>query len=249
MFSFRDGMQTLTDALGAGIRSTRSGATVTRIARSEGAGFDVTFHDTDGERTVHARTVLVAAHAAGAAELVREIAPPLPAVFGAMIYPPVAVVVSAYPRADVRHALDGFGFLIPAKEQRRVLGTIFTSTIFSDRVRDGHVLLTSFVGGMRQPDLARLSEEEIAELAQSEQTALLGAAPRAAFVRVTKWERAIPQYTHGHLERIAAVEQTERDIPGLFFCANYRGGISVGDCVKSADRTVGAIEEFLRSAV
>jgi oxygen-dependent protoporphyrinogen oxidase len=50
---------------------------------------------------------------------------------------------------------------------------------------------------------------------------------------VTRWERAIPQYTLGHLKRIAVVEELERRVPGLYFCANYRGGVSIGDCVKS----------------
>jgi oxygen-dependent protoporphyrinogen oxidase len=56
-------------------------------------------------------------------------------------------------------------------------------------------------------------------------------------VRVTRWPHAIPQYTLGHASRIARIEQAESDFPGLFFCANYRGGIAVGDCIKSADRT------------
>jgi protoporphyrinogen/coproporphyrinogen III oxidase len=78
--------------------------------------------------------------------------------------------------------------------------------------------------------------------------ALLGAAARPEFVRVRRWPRAIPQYNIGHAARIGRLEQAERDFPGLFFCANYRGGVSVGDCIKSADRSVGAVTAFLRGA-
>jgi oxygen-dependent protoporphyrinogen oxidase len=108
-------------------------------------------------------------------------------------------------------------------------------------------LLTTFIGGMRQPDLAQLEPDEIAVIAQTELAALLGAPARAEFVRVTRWQHAIPQYTLGHLDRIAQIERAERDIPGLFFCANYRGGIALGDCIKSADRIGDATATFLGS--
>jgi oxygen-dependent protoporphyrinogen oxidase len=145
----------------------------------------------------------------------------------------------------VRHALDGFGFLVPAKENRRILGTIFSSTLFANRAPEGIVLLSSFVGGMRQPELARADEEAIARLVQEELAEILGAPVHARWVRVTRWLRAIPQYTLGHLERIARVEAAERELPGLYFCANYRGGISVADCVKSASATADRVVSTL----
>ena len=58
------------------------------------------------------------------------------------------------------------------------------------------------------------------------------AAPQRTWVN--RWERAIPQYTLGHLGRMSVLERAERALPGLFFCANYRGGISVADCIKAS---------------
>ncbi len=83
-------------------------------------------------------------------------------------------------RADVAHALDGFGFLVPEKEHRRILGTIFSSTLFENRAPAGTVLLTTFVGGMRQPELARRDEAAIAALVQEELAACSASAPRRA---------------------------------------------------------------------
>ena len=74
---------------------------------------------------------------------------------------------------------------------------------------------------------------------------MIGAPARAEWVRVTHWPRAIPQYTLGHPGRIARIEQAESDFPGLFFCANYRGGIAVGDCIKSADRAARRVAALL----
>jgi oxygen-dependent protoporphyrinogen oxidase len=169
--------------------------------------------------------------------LVAALAPAAAQALGEMIYPPVVSVVSAYRREDVAHPLDGFGFLVPEKEKRRILGTIFSSSLFPGRGPDGMVVLTTFVGGMRQPELARAPDEDVLALVQAENAALLGAAPRAAIVRLTRWAQAIPQYSLGHLERVAATDAAQAALPGLHFCANWRGGISVGDCIKSGFAT------------
>ena len=143
------------------------------------------------------------------------------------------------------HALDGFGFLVPKKERRRILGTIFSSTLFGNRCPQGMVLLTTFVGGMRQPELAQQGEPAIAALVQDELQSLLGVRAPPQRIWVNRWERAIPQYTIGHLERVSAIEDTERALPGLFFGANYRGGISVADCIKSSRAAADRIAQCL----
>ena len=106
------------------------------------------------------------------------------------------------------------------------------------------MLLTTFVGGARNPALAGSSPDEIAAAVERELAALLGAAA-PQWREVVQWPRAIPQYTLGHLQRIAALERAEAAVPGLFFRANYRGGVSVGDCIKSADVAAAAVSAFL----
>ena len=199
-----------------------------------------------GQREFRARAVVLATPAYAAAELVAPFASDAGAALAAIPYPPVAVAISAYRRDAVRHPLDGFGVLVPQRERRNTLGTIFSSSLFENRAPPELVLLTTFVGGMRQPELARLDEDAVAALVQAEHMTLLGAHARAEFVRVRHWPRAIPQYTLGHRSRIAAIEEAERRFPGLFFCANYRGGVAIGDCVKSADRTTGHVMKCLR---
>jgi oxygen-dependent protoporphyrinogen oxidase len=146
----------------------------------------------------------------------------------------------------VRHALDGFGVLVPQRERRTILGTIFSSSLFDHRAPAGLALLTTFVGGMREPEVARRDDAAIGALVQAEHAAMLGAPARAEFVRIRRWERAIPQYTLGHLDRISAIEAAEGQFPGVFFCANYRGGVAIGDCVKVAHGMAGRVETFLR---
>lgn len=235
MLSFKRGMQTLPDAIASRLARVEFNAKAVAVTPGSG-GFTVTASGANGPRDLHARAVLLATPAAAAAKLVAPFAPQATGALAAIPYPPVAVAICAYPRGAIAHALDGFGFLVPQREGRQILGTIFSSTLFGERAPPDIALLTTFIGGMRQPDLALLDPDEISNIAQAELAALLGAPPQAKFVRVTRWPRAIPQYTLGHLDRIAQIERAERDIPGLFFCANYRGGIALGDCIKSADR-------------
>lgn len=237
MFSFRDGMQTLTDAISACLAHVRTGVHIDRIEAdaASGAAPYVLHYTINGASGCGTADVLVlAVPADAAARLSSPLLPALSPLLEAIPYPPVAEVLTGFAPAPGMHTLDGFGFLIPRVERRRILGTIFSSSIFSDRAPDGHALLTTFVGGMRQPDEALKSHDDILATALAEQQALLGTPAQPAFAHVTSWKRAIPQYVRGHLGTMRAVDEAEAARPGLFFCANYRGGISVGDCVKSA---------------
>ena len=244
MLSFAEGMQTLTDGVAARMEDLRLDTRATGMSRGD-AGWEVTAAGPRGPLTLHAKTVVLATPTNAAAQLMRTHAPCASDALDAIPYPPVASVASAYARADLAHALDGFGFLVPKKERRQILGTIFSSTLFGNRAPDGMVLLTTFVGGMRQPELAERDEAALASLVQEELESLLGvrAAPQRTWVK--RWKRAIPQYTLGHLARIAAVDEAERALPGLYLCANYRGGISVADCIKSSRTVSDRVAQYL----
>jgi len=236
-FSFRDGMQTLTDALARAAGQVDCDVKVTRVDRRPDGGFTVA-----GERfgmafERQARAVVVATPADSAAGIVQAMAPVAAEALREIPYPPVTVVASAYRRRDILHPLDGFGFLAPAKERPAVLGTLFSSTMFEDRAPSEVAVLTTFVGGRRNPELATAGDAEIRGAVQEELARLLGAGADPMWSEITRWPRAIPQYTMGHLQRIDKVEEAERSIPGLYFCANYRGGVSIGDCVKAGHAT------------
>lgn len=236
-FSFRDGMQTLTDALARAVGQVDCDVKVTRVDRCPDGGFTVT-----GERfgmafERQAGAVVIATPAHSAAGIVQAMAPVAAEALREIPYPPVTVVASAYRRREILHPLDGFGFLAPARERPAVLGTLFSSTMFENRAPTEVAVLTTFVGGRRNPDLATAGDAEIRGAVQEELARLLGAGADPMWSEVTRWPRAIPQYTMGHLLRIAKVEEAERSIPGLYFCANYRGGVSIGDCVKAGHAT------------
>ena len=246
-FSFAGGMQVLTDALAAAVAPLALGTRVTRLERDAQGGFVLHTDRLGRSARWRTRAVVLATPADTTAALLREHADDAAAALGAIDYAPVATVASCYARADIAHALDGFGCLVPRKEARQVLGVLFSSSMFDGRADAGTVLLTTFVGGQRQPHLPGLPEDEIAALVHAEHRALLGARRAPLFQRVTRWPRAIPQYALGHLGRVARASAAQRALPGLFFCANWKGGVAVGDCIKSGYHEADAVAAWLRT--
>ena len=244
-FSFREGMQTLTDALARAIDHVTTNVRVQRLARADNDAWTIT-GVRDGEIVVRrARAVILAVPAYAAAKLMREPAPATAQALAAIDYAAVASVATLYQRPNVEHPLAGFGFLVSKKEQRKILGSLFSSSMFEGRAPPDTVLLTSFVGGVRHPELFAKSDVDVAQLVQNELQSLVGARALPMWLAITRWTHAIPQYNLGHRERLQPVEDAERVLPGLFFCANYRGGVSIGDCIKSAHATTDAATRFL----
>ena len=247
-FSFKNGMQTLTDALARAVGRVVAGADVARIGRTADGRWVLT-GTRDGRPLVRrAKGIVLAVPAHVAATLVGELAPRAAHALAAIPYATLAIVASVYRRADIAHPLSGFGFLVPKREQRMVLGSLFSSSMFEGRAPDDTVLLTSFVGGMRQPELPARPDADLAAIAHGDLHALVGARNDALWTAITRWPRAIPQYNLGHRDRLRVVEDAERDQPGLVFCANYRGGVSVGDRIQAARATSEAIARFLGGA-
>jgi protoporphyrinogen/coproporphyrinogen III oxidase len=151
----------------------------------------------------------------------------------AIPYAPVAVVVLGFARGAVAHPLDGFGVLVPAIERRRVLGVLFSSSLFSGRAPDHHVTLTTFVGGTRQPELIDLTPAALVTLVCDELTQLVGAFGEPAFQHVVVWRRAIPQYVVGYGRWLDLLAQVEAATPGLALAGNYREGVSLGEALAS----------------
>ena len=133
---------------------------------------------------------------------------------GSITYPAVAVVALGFRREDVAHPLDGFGLLVPEVERRHVLGVIFSSTLFPGRAPEGHVMLTAFVGGVRNPDLANADVHTITARVLDDLRLLLGAKGEPTFRAFHLWSKAIPQYdlTYSRFKEI--MDEAERRNPG-----------------------------------
>lgn len=245
MFSFRGGMETLVSAITARLHRVELQAGVAGIEGFDD-GYALEVQGQGGTRTVRGRCLVLAVPAHAAAPLVEKLVPAAANALAAIPYPPVTVVYSGWRRDAIGHPLDGFGMLVPECEGKNILGSIFSSTLFEGRAAPERVLLTSFVGGARQPELAGLDDAQLRALVCGDLALLLQARGGPEFCEIRRWPRAIPQYAVGHSAAMAAVEAAENALPGLYFCANYRGGISISDCIQSAERTVLALATRLQ---
>jgi oxygen-dependent protoporphyrinogen oxidase len=156
-------------------------------------------------------------------------------------HPPVAVLTLGFRREDVSHPLDGFGFLVPEVERRNVLGVIFSSTLFPGRASEGHVTLTAFVGGVRNPDLANADVPTITARVLDDLRALLGATGEPTFREFHLWAKSIPQYdlTYGRFKDI--MDEAERRNPGLALAGSYREGVALAEVIASGEAAASRI--------
>lgn len=148
-------------------------------------------------------------------------------------YPPLSVLHLGYKKTDIKHALDGFGFLVPEKEKLHILGALFSSTLFKNRAPEGHHLLTVFIGGGRDPELAHQSTEKLIKLAQADLHKLIGLRGRYVFKEHVFWPKSIPGYHVGYGDVLDKISDMEEKNPGLYIAGNFRHGISVPDCIKT----------------
>jgi oxygen-dependent protoporphyrinogen oxidase len=247
-FSFDEGLQVLTDTLTAQLGdSLKLNSPVTVLEKTE-PGWRVTAR---GETTAHdavifcgtARGLVELKFDAGRAALPRSLGGTTEAsrqrrsttvdvsLFSEIKHPPVASVVLGFRRADVAHPCAGFGMLIPKIAGYKILGTIFSSSLFPNRAPDGHVLLTSYVGGERYPELASLPEAQLREVVLADLRALLGVRGAPVFAHHTVYSRAIPQYNVGYGRFKAALAELEQRAPDFFVAGHFRDGVSLSDCI------------------
>ncbi|MGD9898467.1 MAG: protoporphyrinogen oxidase [Calditrichaceae bacterium] len=250
MFSFEDGLQTVINALVKEIGDNLvADAEITGISKSKDGGYEVSYRNEGEEILIRTKSVLltVPAHVYEKLPIHFELTPG--DFFKTIPYPPVTMVFFGYKKKPENVNLDGFGFLIPRKENKKILGSIWSSTIFPNRAPEGGAAFTTFVGGSRQPENAMLSEDKITEMVEEDFKSLLGISQKPDVVVIKRWEKAIPQYNLEHIEMIGSVEKFEQMNPGMFISGNFRGGISVADCVKQADAMSGAVSEFFEKKV
>lgn len=231
--SFRGGLdriiQRLEEHLGPLIRKNRR---ITSVRRIEGA-WEVS--ELSGV-TVRTRNLVLACPTYSAASLMKDFDRDLAEAFEAIPYAPIVVVATGHRREDVRHPLDGFGFIIPRNQGLRTLGSIWTTSIFQDRAPEGYVQFRTMLGGAGDPAVLDLTDEQLWRTLWSELDPLIGLAQEPAFMRVYRWEKGIPQFKIGHRERRARLEQRLARHPGLFAVGNAYYGVGLNDCVKLAYR-------------
>lgn len=244
LFSWPDGIGTLPRALAAELagRVTR-GVTVTRLRR-ESAGFVV---DTARNGTLRARAVVIAVQPHVAATFVERLDPDAADALLAIAAPAVGVVYLGYRAGQVAHPLDGLGFLGTRDPARLISGAQFCSTMFPGRAPQGHVSISCYAGGARNPEVSGMADAELVARVHSELADQLGIAGEPMLIRTRRWPLGLPHYTLGHTARRQVVETATQRVPGLYLTGNYLSGVSVNSCLEQAGITAGAVSDVLAS--
>jgi len=229
--SFYDGMGTMIDTLSGLLGGRlRTGIRAVSVDKQKD---NYIVHLSDGSH-LEAEAVVFAAPAFETAGMLRGLDKNLSSVLSEIPYPAVSVVCFGYKRERFKHPLDGFGFLIPGKEGRRILGTLWDSSVFPNRAPEGYVLLRSMLGGVRMSDLALQDENRLTDVVMAELRDVMKITVQPDFVKVYTHKQGIPQYPLGHQQRLATIDKMTRNFKRLYVTGNAYRGIGVNDCIENS---------------
>jgi oxygen-dependent protoporphyrinogen oxidase len=253
--SFKQGMESLLRRIQRylGPATVKTSHKLLNLER-DGKEWISNFATPEGEKSIRSKSVLLAMPAFAVADILskkssgsgKDALIPEAELLNKIVYPSVTSVTLAYPNNAFKRELKGFGHLIPRSMQIRTLGSIWASSLFPGRAPDGFSIVRSFIGGALDPLAAQMTSAQVVEQVHSDlkKIILKDYAPAPIVLSVATWDKAIPQYDRGHDEIIDVVDRAvASNAPGLFLGGNFKGGISVGDCivngVAAADRIGG----------
>ena len=191
--------------------------------------------------TVEADAVCLAVPAHQAAKILEPTLPELSAELLAIPHKSTATANFIYERKDVPHPLNGFGFVVPPRENCSILACTFSSVKFAGRAPKGKIILRAFLGGALQPEIVKLSDEQMEWAIRKDLRVLLGIQAAPSTVSIRRYFNAMPLYMVGHLDRVARIERLIKKTKGLALAGNAYHGIGVPDCIHSAQQATEAL--------
>jgi oxygen-dependent protoporphyrinogen oxidase len=240
--SFEKGMQQLTDSMAdaAGRKGMRTGVSVSSLRRTSQYGWSVSLSDGS---SIDGDAVIVATESWTAEPLLRPLDKTIADALAAIPTSSSATISIAFHENEVGFDLNAFGVLCPLIEGRALMAATYSSTKWPGRAPKGKVLLRGFVGGPHNQEILNRSDEELVKIVLEELNHVLGLNPFAKplFSRVFRWHLGMPQYTLGHLDRIALIEDRSAKIPGLALAGGSYRGVGVPNCIESGERAVSKI--------
>jgi protoporphyrinogen/coproporphyrinogen III oxidase len=231
--TLKGGLGQMVDALAGAIADR----TEVRQGRAEtveraGGGFRVRI----GGDWMDAGRLVLACEAHAASALLDGVDSRLAELLGTVPYSSSMTVALGFDASDFDSPPAGFGFLVPKKERRRLVACTWVGTKFPHRVPEGRIVARCFLGGMDDPGVLAEPDENITAIVASELRDIAGVTARPQFARISRWPRAMAQYTVGHPRRLAEMEARAAAIPGLYLAGNAYEGIGIPDCIRLGRR-------------
>ncbi|NEB46975.1 FAD-dependent oxidoreductase, partial [Streptomyces sp. SID339] len=236
-----------------------TGTRARELQRTPGGRWRVLAATGDGPLLLEADAVILAVPAYEAAELLRPHAPLADADLGAIQHASTAVVTLAFPRAEALVRArgsgpghipgevfpEGNGFLVPAVDGHALKAVTFLSNKWRwqrEEAPDVFLLRTS-IGRVAEEHRLAVPDRHLVRSSVIELHQALGSIGEPVAARVTRWERGLPQYGVGHIERVARVREAVGKIPGLALCGAAYDGVGVAACVATGTAAARQITE------
>jgi oxygen-dependent protoporphyrinogen oxidase len=245
--SLRNGMSTLVEALVSRLANNgivpEMHAPVERVTQV-GTAYHVHF---EGRQPLRFDAVIVAVPAWNAASILQSIVPGTSLQLRAIPQRSSALVSLGYHDPSIVSRLRGTGYLIPAVARRLTGGTTWSSSKWSNRAPEGSALIRVYIGRGKGQAFIAQGDDVLIDVARTELRETLGIVAEPAVQRVTTWIDSMPQYTLGHLDRVAEIEQTISSHPGLALAGNFLRGVGIPICIQTgesaAEKVLGSLRD------
>jgi oxygen-dependent protoporphyrinogen oxidase len=245
--TLREGLDHLVHTLAGKLKgmTVLTGMGVRQIRRQHGQRYEIVMDD----HSFPADAVIVATPAHDAAGLLSPLDQSLADDLASILYASSVTVSLGFRKRELRHDLDGYGFVVPRIENRPSMASTWTSSKWAYRAPADSVLLRCYLGGAGREAVLERTDKELIALAQGELREILGIDQAPMLARVYRWPLAMPQYRVGHLQRLAVIDERLARIPGLFLAgAGYRG-VGIPDCIRDGTATAENVRRYFDKAM
>lgn len=237
--SFRTGMHELPDALLADIESkggiVQRNRHVARIDRIDDGRFVVAQDGADQSFSHIFDGVILAAPVHTQAELLRYLDADGAEAMSEIPQVSTALILLGYREGPNAMPPGNYGYLVPRAQGRQVKAVSWMSSKWEGRAPEGHFLVRGFVGRAGEQEVLRRPDDELAELVRQEMREVNDIEGDPVVQRVYRWAQAMPQYTLGHLDRVARIKAAAARVPGLEIAGNMLCGVGIPDCIAAGE--------------
>jgi len=251
-FSFKGGMSTMVQELSKQLGSSiHTGYKITEISPHK-KGWLVNAETPHGERSCYTKNLILSTPATVAAQLLKPLNSELHKLIDEIEYAPLSIVHLAYNKKNIKHDVDGTGFLTPFHEKLTLNGSMWMHSLFSERAPQGQVLLSNYIGGSRHPEIVSQPEQYQVDTVSKELQSLLGIKGDPEWMRVNKHTQALPLYHGNYTVRQQAIARQLVSMSGLYLQANYLGGVSIRDrlvCARALAKQLNKKQNIIKQNV
>lgn len=245
--SLAGGLQELIGALerNLGTVRVRTGLQAIAARRNEGT---LVFQLSNGEE-IQATAAIFATPSFATADLLQTINPTASRDLRKIRFVSNAAVTMGFRTRDVTRALNGYGYVVPRRDNTMVLACSWASSKLPNRAPGGNVLVRVFLGRDGQEVDDTQSDDALIQTARNEVRTVLGASTDPVFARLFRYPQAMPQYTLGHLDRLAQIDRALEATPGVFLAGNSYRGAGIPDCIRSGQQAASNTLRYLEGVI